>query len=156
MAGAEYGVTSFAHVRFASMSEPESSVESMQEMIAIAATGASVHVCHIASTGLGKVPIMLEMFDAARAMGLDISTEVPLYGIVELHRSRHSRSRLARAAWTRLRRLPAQRMETAFASMRNKGQIRVGADADLTDCDPETVIDNATFDEPALPSTGNP
>lgn len=78
-AGAEEGVTGFAHVRFASMLEPGSSVESMQEMIAIAATGASVHMCHIASTGLGKVPIMLEMFDAARAMGLDITTEVYPY-----------------------------------------------------------------------------
>jgi N-acyl-D-aspartate/D-glutamate deacylase len=52
--------------------------------------------------------------------------------------------------------LPAQRMETAVPSMRDMGRIRVGAYADLAIFDPETVIDNATFDEPALPSTGIP
>jgi dihydroorotase len=249
-AGSEYGVTGFAHVRFAGMSEPGSSVESMQEMIAIAATGASVHMCHIGSTGLGKVPIMLEMFDAARSMGLDISTEVYPYiaassfigaaildpgwrerlgrdygdiawvetgerlteetfnryrkeqpngrivayvmeeedviaalkhpdvmiaadgGSLETGRG-HPRSAGSHArvlglytrekgvltlmdAIRKMTLLPAQRMVTAVPSMRDRGRIRVGAYADLAVFDPETVIDNATFDEPALPSTGIP
>ncbi len=38
--------------------------------------------------------------------------------------------------------------------MRTKGRLRVGADADITVFDPETVIDNATFEEPARASTG--
>jgi len=77
--GAEHGVTGFAHVRFASMAEPGSSVEAVQEMIAIAGTGASVHVCHLPSTSLGHLPLLAEMIDAAREQGLDISTEAYPY-----------------------------------------------------------------------------
>ena len=38
--------------------------------------------------------------------------------------------------------------------MRDKGRIRVGADADLTVFDPETVVDAATYEEPAKYSKG--
>ncbi|MEN8377075.1 MAG: amidohydrolase family protein, partial [Gemmatimonadota bacterium] len=77
--GEKHGVTGFAHVRFAAMAEPGSSVESVQEMIAIAATGPSVHICHLPSTGLGKVPILLEMIDAAQERGIDVTTEAYPY-----------------------------------------------------------------------------
>jgi N-acyl-D-aspartate/D-glutamate deacylase len=52
--------------------------------------------------------------------------------------------------------LPAQRMEEAVPGMRDKGRIRVGADADITVFDPEAVTDNATFEAPAEMSTGIP
>lgn len=49
--------------------------------------------------------------------------------------------------------IPAQILEDAVPAMRNKGRIRVGADADITIFDPESISDVATFEQPA-PSTG--
>ena len=50
--------------------------------------------------------------------------------------------------------LPAQRLEKVAPAMRSKGRIKIGADADLTIFDPATVIDRATFQEPAQYSEG--
>ncbi len=47
--------------------------------------------------------------------------------------------------------LPALRV-----GLRDKGRIRVGADADLTLFEAGKVIDKSTFKEPAVPSTGIP
>lgn len=50
--------------------------------------------------------------------------------------------------------MPAQRLERRVPSMRNKGRIRVGADADLAVFDPQHVIDRSTYDEPAKYAEG--
>ncbi len=52
--------------------------------------------------------------------------------------------------------MPAQRLERRAPVFKNKGRIRVGADADLTLFDPERVIDKATYDDPLQPSEGIP
>jgi dihydroorotase len=50
--------------------------------------------------------------------------------------------------------MPARRLEARVPAMRNKGRIRVGADADITVFDPVRIIDRATYREPSLPSEG--
>lgn len=50
--------------------------------------------------------------------------------------------------------MPAQRLEKRVPAMKDKGRIRVGADADLTLFDPKRVIDKATFTEAAQASEG--
>ncbi|MEZ8991522.1 hypothetical protein [Vibrio breoganii] len=53
--------------------------------------------------------------------------------------------------------MPAEFLkENGVEQMANKGRIQVGADADITLFDPETVQDNSTLKEPGLPSTGIP
>lgn len=50
--------------------------------------------------------------------------------------------------------LPAQRLEKRAPMFQNKGRIRVGADADITVFDPNTITDKATFEEPLQYSAG--
>ncbi len=50
--------------------------------------------------------------------------------------------------------MPAQRLEQRAPMFRNKGRIKVGADADITVFDLATVSDRATYQQSALPSVG--
>jgi N-acyl-D-aspartate/D-glutamate deacylase len=50
--------------------------------------------------------------------------------------------------------MPAQRLEKHAPMFKNKGRIRIGADADITVFDPDHVIDKATFEEPLQASQG--
>ncbi len=57
-------------------------------------------------------------------------------------------------ALTKMTLLPAQRLETIAPQMRQKGRVQVGADADLTLFDPDTVRDKATYTDSMQFATG--
>jgi N-acyl-D-aspartate/D-glutamate deacylase len=77
---ARRGVTCFVHVRSAGRLEPGSSIEALQEVIANAAgTGASLHIVHIGSSGLGQTGACLRLIEGAARRGLDVTTEVYPY-----------------------------------------------------------------------------
>src|SRR5690349_11063121 len=50
--------------------------------------------------------------------------------------------------------MPAQRLEARVPSMKQKGRLSVGADADITIFDPATVLDRSTYREPSLAPVG--
>ncbi|HZE93391.1 MAG TPA: amidohydrolase family protein [Gemmatimonadales bacterium] len=50
--------------------------------------------------------------------------------------------------------MPAQRLEARVPAMRQKGRLRVGADADITIFDAGRVLDRSTYREPTLPPVG--
>jgi N-acyl-D-aspartate/D-glutamate deacylase len=50
--------------------------------------------------------------------------------------------------------MPAQRLEARVPGMRQKGRLRVGADADVTIFDAARVLDRSTYREPSLPPVG--
>lgn len=52
--------------------------------------------------------------------------------------------------------MPAERLAGRVPSMRKKGRIALGADADITIIDTATVADRATYTEPTLPPVGIP
>lgn len=50
--------------------------------------------------------------------------------------------------------MPARRLEGRVPAARQKGRVRVGADADVTIFDPAAVIDEATYEAPTRASAG--
>jgi N-acyl-D-aspartate/D-glutamate deacylase len=50
--------------------------------------------------------------------------------------------------------MPAQRLEKRAPMFKDKGRIRVGADADITVFDPNRVMDKATYEQPVQYSEG--
>jgi len=244
---ARRGATVFVHARSTGAIEPRSSLEAFQEVLAdAAASGASLHMVHIASAGLRQTPLILSMIEGAKRHGLDVSVEAYPYmagstrlasaffdgdwqhelgisysdlqwsatgerltkqtfekyrkqtGFVIIHAipedvvdaaikhplvmiasdgipfdtggehprgagtfsrvlGRYVRERRLLSLIDGLRKMtlmPAQRLEGFVPAMKNKGRVRVGADADLTIFNPATIIDNATYEKPMQPSGG--
>jgi N-acyl-D-aspartate/D-glutamate deacylase len=50
--------------------------------------------------------------------------------------------------------MPAQRLESTSPQMRQKGRLKIGADADISVFDPARIIDKATYENPAQYSEG--
>ena len=50
--------------------------------------------------------------------------------------------------------MPAERLQKRAPMFQSKGRVKVGADADVTVFDPNTIIDKATFEEPIQFSVG--
>jgi N-acyl-D-aspartate/D-glutamate deacylase len=221
----------FAHVR-------EPNIISIQEVIANAAlTNAPLHIVHINSMSLGNIQLSLDMVNAARNTGLDVTTELYPYtaastalqsemfsdgwqqrlgisyedlqwvasgerlteqtfgayrkegGVVIIHMMKpewietgitapgviiasdgmpYAKLAHPRTAGTfsrvlglyvreenvidlmtaveKMTLLPAKRLEGIAPMMRFKGRLQVGADADITIFNPDTIIDKATFE----------
>ncbi len=71
--------------------------------------------------------------------------------------SRYVREQKALTLMDALRKMtvmPARRLEGRAPAMKNKGRIRVGADADICVFDPSTVADKSTYEQPASYSEG--
>jgi len=68
--------------------------------------------------------------------------------------ARESRSLSLMDAIRKMTLMPAQRLEARVPAMRQKGRLRVGADADITIFDAATVVDRSTYREPSLSPVG--
>ncbi|MEP0942570.1 MAG: hypothetical protein ABJH20_12775, partial [Rhizobiaceae bacterium] len=77
----EYDVPTFTHVRYASITEPQSSFEAVKELIGNASiTGAHMHICHINSTSLSDIHATLALVEDAQAKGIRVTAEAYPFG----------------------------------------------------------------------------
>jgi N-acyl-D-glutamate deacylase len=77
----QYNVPTYTHIQHVSMVDPESSVQSMIQLMGMAAaTGAHTHVCHWNSTSMRDIPTIRDIVQRAQAAGLKVTTEAYVYG----------------------------------------------------------------------------
>jgi len=68
--------------------------------------------------------------------------------------ARETRSLTLMEAVRKMTVMPAQRLEPRVPAMKQKGRLRVGADADITIFDAARVMDRSTYREPSLSPVG--
>jgi len=102
-------------------------------------------------------PIVMIASDGSRITGPKIHPRGQgTFARVLGHYVREEKTLTLMTALRKMTLMPAQRLEKRAPEFKNKGRIRVGADADITIFDPARVIDRATFDEPLQYSEGIP
>ena len=99
-------------------------------------------------------PLVMIASDGLVSGGKGHARTAGTYSRILKHYARELRRVTLMDAIRKMSLMPAQRLEMATPQGRGKGRIREGADADIVVFDPETVVDQATYEEPARPSTG--
>ena len=105
-------------------------------------------------TGAIKSPLTMIASDGILDRGKGHPRTAGTYSRILGNYVREQRALTLIDAITKMTLMPAQRLERRVPSMRNKGRIKVGADADLTIFDPQKIIDKSTFQDPAKYSDG--
>jgi hypothetical protein len=102
-------------------------------------------------------PIVMVASDGSRITGPRIHPRgQATFTRVLGHYVREEKALTLMAAVRKMTLMPAQRLEKRAPEFKDKGRIRIGADADISIFDPTRVIDKATFDEPLQYSEGIP
>jgi N-acyl-D-aspartate/D-glutamate deacylase len=100
-------------------------------------------------------PIVIVASDGSRITGAKVHPRGQgTYSRVLGHYVREEKVLDLMTALRKMTLMPAERLQKHAPMFRNKGRIRVDADADITIFDPKTIIDKATFEEPLQFSAG--
>ena len=99
-------------------------------------------------------PLTMIASDGVLEEGIAHPRNAGTYARVLGHYVREERLLSLMDALRKMTLMPARRLESRVPTMKDKGRLRVGADADITIFDADRIIDRATYREPSVPSAG--